>query len=135
MILFWFFLDLFFRVRFVFLEKYIFIECEGYSLIVGKIFFIVICCFIFFQVLMCVFCVFKIWKILENFSEIKCLVFVMYIFLLLFIVYYLVEFLIDGWYVIVVDCVIILLIVYGFFCCIFLFKLYIMFFRLEFNNL
>lgn len=59
----------------------------------------------------------------------------MYIFLLSFIVYHPVEFSIDGWYVTVVDCVTTLSSAYGFLCCIFLPKLYIMLFRPELNNL
>ena len=116
-------------------EKHIFIECKGYSSIVGKSVFILTCCYIFSQALMCAFWSFKIRKIPENFSETKRLTFAMYIFLLSFIVYHPVEFSIDGWYVTVVDCVTTLLCAYGFLCCIFLPKLYIIFFRPELNNL
>lgn len=135
MILPWLLLDPPSRARFVFPEKHIFIECKGYSSIVGKTLFIVTCCSIFSQALMCAFCAFKIRKIPENFSETKRLAFAMYIFLLSFIVYHPVEFSIDGWYVTVVDCVTTLLTAYGLLCCIFLPKLYIMLFRPELNNL
>ena len=40
----------------------------------------------------------------------------------------------DGWYVTVVDCVTTLLTSYGFLCCIFLPKLYIIILRPELNN-
>ena len=134
MILPWLLLDPPTRERFVYPEKHIFIECKGYSSIVGKSLFILTCCYIFSQALMCAFCSFKIRKIPENFSETKRLAFAMYIFLLSFIVYHPVEFSIDGWYVTVVDCVTTLLCAYGFLCCIFLPKLYIMLFRPELNN-
>ncbi|KAJ7382200.1 hypothetical protein OS493_036532 [Desmophyllum pertusum] len=49
--------------------------------------------------------------------------------------YHPVEFSMDGWYVTVVDCVTTLLTAYGFLCCIFFPKIYIVFFRPELNNL
>lgn len=131
----WFLLDPPSRARFVYPEKHIFIECKGYNSIVGKSLFMLTCCYILSQALVCAFCSFRIRKIPENFSETKRLAFSMYIFLLSFIVYHPVEFSIDGWYVTVVDCVTTLLSAYGFLCCIFLPKLYIMLFRPELNNL
>ena len=135
MILPWLLLDPPSRARFVYPEKHILIECKGYSSVVGKSLFIATCCYIFCQSLVCAFCSFKIRKIPENFSETKRLAFAMYIFLLSFIVYHPVELSIDGWYVTVVDCVTTLLSAYGFLCCLFLPKLYIMLFRPELNNL
>lgn len=131
----WFLLDPPSRARFVYPEKHIFIECKGYNSIVGKSLFMLTCCYILPQALVCAFCSFRIRKIPENFSETKRLAFSMYIFLLSFIVYHPVEFSIDGWYVTVVNCVTTLLSAYGFLCCIFLPKLYIMLFRPELNNL
>ena len=135
MILPWLVLDPPSRARFVFPEKHIFIECKGYNSIVGKSLFVLTFSYILIQASMCAFCSFKIRKIPENFSETKRLAFSMYIFLLSFIVYHPVEFSLDGWYVTVVDCVTTLLSAYGFLCCIFLPKLYIMLFRPELNNL
>lgn len=131
----WFLLDPPSRARFGYPEKHIFIECKGYNSIVGKSLFMLTCCYILPQALVCAFCSFRIRKIPENFSETKRLAFSMYIFLLSFIVYHPVEFSIDGRYVTVVDCVTTLLSAYGFLCCIFLPKLYIMLFRPELNNL
>ena len=79
-------------------------------------------------------CAFKIRKIPENFSEAKRIAFSMYIFLFSLLCYHPVELSLDGWYVTVVDCVTTLLSAYGFLCCLFLPKMYILFFRQEMND-
>ena len=135
MILPWLLLDPPSRARFVYPERHIFIEWKGYSTVVGKSLFIVTCCYISSLALMCAFCSFKFRRLPENFSETKRLAFAMYIFVMPFIIYNPVEFSIDGCYVTVLDCVTTLLSAYGFLCCIFLPKLYIMLIGPEFNNL
>ena len=59
----------------------------------------------------------------------------MYIFFISLLAYHPVEFSMDGWYVSVLDCVTTLLSAYGFLCCIFLPKMYIIIFRPELNTL
>ena len=116
-------------------EEYIFVECQGYSMLVGKSLFLVTCCFVFFQMWLCAFCSFKVRNIPENFSEAKRIAFSMYIFFVSLFAYHPVEFSMDGWYVTVVDSVTTLLSAYGFLCCIFLPKIYIILFRPELNTL
>ena len=116
-------------------EHYIFIECKAYKFVAGKSLFLLTLGFIFLQTLLCAFCAFKIRKIPENLGETKRIAFSMYIFLLSMIAYHPVEFSIDGWYVTVVDCVTTLLSAYGFLCCIFLPKIYVIIFRPELNDI
>ncbi|KAJ7349527.1 hypothetical protein OS493_038772 [Desmophyllum pertusum] len=115
-------------------DNYIFIECHAYNTVVGKSLFLVTCSYILLQTCFCAFCSFKIRNIPENFSEAKRIAFSMYIFLFSVLAYHPVEFSMDGWYVTVVDCVITLLTVYGFLCCIFFPKIYIVLFKPELNN-
>ena len=60
----------------------------------------------------------------------------MYLFLISLLAYHLVKLsLRDGWYVTAVDCVTTLLSAYGFICCVFLPKIYIILYRPELNTL
>ena len=86
------------------------------------------------QMLLCVFSSFKIRNIPENLGEAKRIAFSMYIFMFSLLVYHPIEFSVDGWYVTVVDCVTTVLTSYGFLCCIFLPKVYIIILRPELNN-
>ena len=115
-------------------KRYTFNECKAYSSSVGKSLFLATCFYIFFQMLLSTFCAFKIRKIPENFSEAKRIAFSMYIFLFSLLCYHPVELSLNGWYVTVVDCVTTLLSAYGFLCCLFLPKMYILFFRQEMND-
>ena len=115
-------------------KRYTFNECKVYSSSVGKSLFLVTCFYIFFQMLLSSFCAFKIRNIPENFSEAKRIAFSTYIFLFSLLCYHPVELCLDGWYVTVVDCVATLLSAYGFLCCLFLPKMYILFFRQEMND-
>ena len=115
-------------------KRYTFNECKAYSSSVGKSLFLVTCFYIFFQMLLSSFCAFKIRNIPENFSEAKRIAFSTYIFLFSLLCYHPVELCLDGWYVTVVDCVATLLSAYGFLCCLFLPKMYILFFRQEMND-
>ena len=58
----------------------------------------------------------------------------MYMFLISLLAYYPVKFSMEGWYVTVVDCVTTLLSAYGFLVCIFLPKMYIIFYKPELNT-
>ncbi|KAJ7328133.1 hypothetical protein OS493_025537 [Desmophyllum pertusum] len=131
----WLFLDPPTNKEYILSDHYIFIECRAYNLVVGQILFLVTCSYILLQTGFCAFCSFKIRNIPENFSEAKRIAFTMYIFLFSVLAYHPVEFSMDGWYVTVVDCVTTLLTAYGFLCCIFLPKIYIVLFRSELNNL
>ena len=115
-------------------KRYTFNECKAYSSSVGKSLFLVTCFYIFFQMLLSSFCAFKIRNVPENFSEAKRIAFSTYIFLFSLLCYHPVELCLDGWYVTVVDCVATLLSAYGFLCCLFLPKMYILFFRQEMND-
>ena len=115
--------------------QYMFIECKAYRAAVGQSFFLVTCSYILIQILFAAFCSFKIRNVPENFSEAKRIAFSMYIFSFSMLAYFPVEFSVNGWYVTVVDCVTTLLSAYGFFCCILLPKIYIIWFRPELNNL
>ena len=115
-------------------KRYTFNECKAYSNSVGKSLFLVTCFYIFFQMLLSSFCAFKIRNVPENFSEAKRIAFSTYIFLFSLLCYHPVELCLDGWYVTVVDCVATLLSAYGFLCCLFLPKMYILFFRQEMND-
>ena len=115
-------------------KRYTFNECKAYSSSVGKSLFLVTCFYIFFQMFLSSFCAFKIRNIPENFSEAKRIAFSTYIFLFSLLCYHPVELCLDGWYVTVVDCVATLLSAYGFLCCLFLPKMYILFFRQEMND-
>ena len=115
-------------------KRYTFNECKAYSSSVGKSLFLVTCFYIFFQMLLSSFCAFKIRNVPENFSEAKRIAFSTYIFLFSLLCYHPVELSLDGWYVTVVDCVTTLLSAYGFLCCLFLPKMYILFFRQGMND-
>ena len=115
-------------------KRYTFNECKAYSSSVGKSLFLVTCFYIFFQMLLSSFCAFKIRNIPENFSEAKRIAFSTYIFFFSLLCYHPVELCLDGWYVTVVDCVATLLSAYGSLCCLFLPKMYILFFRQEMND-
>ena len=130
----WLLLDPPFNMRHIYPKRHTFNECKAYSSSVGKSLFLATCFYIFFQMLLSSFCAFKIRKIPENFSEAKRIAFSMYIFLFSLLCYHPVELCLDGWYVTVVGCVTNLLSVYGFLCCLFLPKMYIMFFRQEIND-
>ena len=130
----WLLLDPPFNMQHTYPKRYTFDECKAYSGTVGKSLFLATCFYIFFQMLLSSFCAFKIRKVPENFSEAKRIAFSMYIFLFSLLCYHPVELSLDGWYVTVVDCVTTLLSAYGFLCCLFLPKMYILFFRQEMND-
>ena len=130
----WLLLDPPFNFQHIYPKRYTFNECKAYSSSVGKSLFLATCFYIFFQMLVSSVCAFKIRKIPENFSEAKRIAFSMYIFLFSLLCYHPVELSLDGWYVTVVDCVTTLLSAYGFLCCLFLPKMYILFFRQEMND-
>ena len=130
----WLLLNPPFNKQHIYPKRYTFNECKAYSSSVGKSLFLATCFYIFFQMLLSTFCAFKIRKIPENFSEAKRIAFSMYIFLFSLLCYHPVELSLDGWYVTVVDCVTTLLSAYGFLCCLFLPKMYILFFRQEMND-
>ena len=131
----WLFLDPPIIKQHILREHYIFVECRAYNSVVGKILFLLTCSYLLFQTLFSAFCSFKIRNIPENFSEAKRIAFSMYIFLFSVLAYHPVEFSMDGWYVTVVDCVTTLLSAYGFICCVFLPKIYIILFKPELNTL
>ena len=130
----WLLLDPPFNMQHIYPKRYTFNECKAYSSSLGKSLFLVTCFYIFFQMLLSTFCAFKIRNIPENFSEAKRIAFSMYIFLFSLLCYHPVELSLDGWYVTVVDCVTTLLSAYGFLCCLFLPKMYILFFRQGMND-
>ncbi|XP_058948044.2 metabotropic glutamate receptor 4-like [Pocillopora verrucosa] len=130
----WLLLDPPFNMQHIYPKRYTFNECKAYSSSLGKSLFLVTCFYIFFQMLLSTFCAFKIRNIPENFNEAKQIAFSMYIFLFSLLCYHPVELSLDGWYVTVVDCVTTLLSAYGFLCCLFLPKMYILFFRQEMND-
>ena len=130
----WLLLNPPFNKQHIYPKRYTFNECKAYSSSVGKSLFLATCFYIFFQMLLSTFCAFKIRKIPENFSEAKRIAFSMYIFLFSLLCYHPVELSLNGWYVTVVDCVTTLLSAYGFLCCLFLPKMYILFFRQEMND-
>ena len=130
----WLLLDPPFNFQHIYPKRYTFNECKAYSSSVGKSLFLATCFYIFFQMLVSSVCAFKIRKIPENFSEAKRIAFSMYIFFFSLLCYHPVELSLDGWYVTVVDCVTTLLSAYGFLCCLFLPKMYILFFRQEMND-
>ena len=130
----WLLLDPPFNMRHIYPKRHTLNECKAYSSSVGKSLFLTTCLYIFFQMLLSSFCAFKIRKIPENFSEAKRIAFSMYIFFFSLLCYHPVELSLDGWYVTVVDCVTTLLSAYGFLCCLFLPKMYILFFRQEIND-
>ena len=130
----WILLDPPSKKEHIYPKRYTFNECKAYSSSVGKSLFLVTCFYIFFQMLLSSFCAFKIRNIPENFSEAKRIAFSTYIFLFSLLCYHPVELCLDGWYVTVVDCVATLLSAYGFLCCLFLPKMYILFFRQEMND-
>ena len=130
----WLLLDPPFNFQHIYPKRYTFNECKAYSSSVGKSLFLATCFYIFFQMLVSSVCAFKVRKIPENFSEAKRIAFSLYIFLFSLLCYHPVELSLDGWYVTVVDCVTTLLSAYGFLCCLFLPKMYILFFRQEMND-
>ena len=130
----WMLLDPPFKKEYIHPKLYIFKECKAYSGSLGKSLFLATCFYIFFQMLLSSFCAFKIRNVPENFSEAKRIAFSTYIFLFSLLCYHPVELSLDGWYVTVVDCITTLLSAYGFLCCLFLPKMYILFFRQEMND-
>ena len=130
----WMLLDPPFKKEYIHPKLYIFNECKAYSGSLGKSLFLATCFYIFFQMLLSSFCAFKIRNVPENFSEARRIAFSTYIFLFSLLCYHPVELSLDGWYVTVVDCVTTLLSAYGFLCCLFLPKMFILFFRQEMND-
>lgn len=130
----WFLLDPPVITQHIYPEQYSFIECKAYNLSSGKTLFMLTTTFIFVQMLLSAFCSFKVRNIPENFSEAKRIAFSLYILLFSILAYYPIEFSTHGWYVTVVDCVTSLLSAYGFLCCVFLPKMYILIFRPELNT-
>ena len=123
-----------FTVEQIYPEQYTLIHCNEYSTVAGKSLFSLTCSYILIKMLLCAVCSFKVRNVPENFSEAKRIAFSMYMFLISLLAYYPVKFSIEGWYVTVVDCVTTLLSAYGFLCCIFLPKLYIILYRPELNT-
>ena len=130
----WMLLDPPFKKEYIYPKLYTFNKCKAYSGSLGKSLFLATCFYIFFQMLLSSFCAFKIRNVPENFSEAKRIAFSTYIFLFSLLCYHPVELSLDGWYVTVVDCVTTLLSAYGFLCCLFLPKMYILFFKQEIND-
>ncbi|XP_078383077.1 extracellular calcium-sensing receptor-like [Oculina patagonica] len=130
----WLLVDPPFMVKHIYPERYTFIKCKAYNVLVGKTMFLLICSYIFFQLLISAFCFFKVRNIPENFSEAKRMAFSMYIFFVSLLAYHTVEFSMDEKYVTVVDCVTTLLSAYGFVCCVFLPKIYIILCRPDLNT-
>lgn len=130
----WFLLDPPVITQHIYPEQSTFIECKAYNLSSGKTLFMLTTTFIFVQMLLSAFCSFKVRNIPENFSEAKRIAFSLYILLFSILAYYPIEFSTHGWYVTVVDCVTSLLSAYGFLCCVFLPKMYILIFRPELNT-
>lgn len=130
----WFLLDPPVITQHIYPEQSTFIECKAYNLSSGKTLFMLTTTFIFIQMLLSAFCSFKVRNIPENFSEAKRIAFSLYILLFSILAYYPIEFSTHGWYVTVVDCVTSLLSAYGFLCCVFLPKMYILLFRPELNT-
>ena len=131
----WMVLDPPIYIQHIYPELYTLNGCKAYSVLVGKSLFLLTCSYVFAQMLLTAFCFFKVRNIPENFSEAKRVAFSLYIFLFSLLCYHPVELSIDGWYETVVDCITTLLSAYGFLCCIFLPKIYILLFRPELNNL
>ena len=131
----WLLLDPPYKMNHIYPKRYTFTDCKAYSRLVGKSLFLATGLCVFFQMLLSSFCAFKVRKVPENFSEAKGIAFSTYIFFLSLLCYLPVEVFIDGWYVTVVDCVTTLLSAYGFLCCIFLPKIYILLFKSGVNDL
>ena len=121
-------------VEYIYPEHYAFIQCKAYSMSFGKSLYFLNCSYIFLQILLSAFCSFKIRNVPENFGEAKRIAFSMYIFFISLLTYHPVEFSMSAMYVTVVDCVTTLLSAYGFLCCIFLPKIYIILYRPELNT-
>ncbi|XP_078356952.1 extracellular calcium-sensing receptor-like [Oculina patagonica] len=130
----WLLLDPPVIMEYIYPERYTFIKCKAYNASVGKTMFLTTCSYIFFQLLISAYCFFKVRNIPENFSEAKRMAFSMYIFFISLLAYHTVEFSMDEKYVTVVDCVTTLLSAYGFVCCVFLPKIYIILLRPELNT-
>ena len=130
----WFLLDPPVKTQHTYPEQYTFVECKAYKLSAGKTLFMLTSTFIFVQMLLSAFFSFKVRNIPENFSEAKRIAFALYILLFSMLAYYPIEFSMHGWYVTVVDCVTSLLSAYGFLCCVFLPKMFILIFRPELNT-
>lgn len=130
----WFLLDPPVMTQHTYPEQYTFVECKAYNISAGKTLFMLTSTFIFVQMLLSAFFSFKVRNIPENFSEAKRIAFSLYILLFSMLAYYPIEFSMHGWYVTVVDCVTSLLSAYGFLCCVFLPKIFILIFRSELNT-
>ena len=130
----WFLLDPPVMIQHTYPEQYTFVECKAYNISAGKTLFMLTSTFIFVQMLLSAFFSFKVRNIPENFSEAKRIAFSLYILLFSMLAYHPIEFSMHGWYVTVVDCVTSLLSAYGFLCCVFLPKMFILIFRPELNT-
>ena len=121
-------------VEYIYPEHYAFIKCKAYNMSLGKSLFFLNCSHISLQILLSAFCSLKIKNVPEIFGEAKRIAFSMYIFVISLLTYHPVEFSMSARYVTVVDCVTTLLSAYGFLCCIFLPKIYIILYRPELNS-
>ena len=121
-------------VEYIYPEHYAFIKCKAYNMSLGKSLFFLNCSYISLQILLAAFCSLKIKNVPEIFGEAKRIAFSMYIFVISLLTYHPVEFSMSARYVTVVDCVTTLLSAYGFLCCIFLPKIYIILYRPELNS-
>ena len=130
----WLLLDPPFIVEHIRQEHYTFMHCTAYSMLVGKSLFSLTCSYLLIKMSFCAFCSFKVRNVPENFSEAKRIAFSMYMFFICLLTYFPVGFAMEGWYVTVVDCVTTLLSAYGFICCVFLPKIYIILYRPELNT-
>lgn len=130
LIVLWMIFDFFRSEKFICFDEYIFLVCKFFCLDIGYLLFFVVCLYVLIVVFFCMYYVFKVRDILENFNEIKYIGFFMYIFFLLLLVYYLVVFNFESWYVILVVCFIMLVILFGLLSCMFGLKVYILMFYL-----
>lgn len=125
LIVLWMMFDFLRCEKFICLDEYIFFVCKFFCFNIGFLFFFVVCFYILIVVFFCIYYVFKVRDIFENFNEIKYIGFFMYIFLFLLIVYYFVVFNFESWYVILVVCLMMLVILFGLLICMYGFKMYI----------
>ena len=97
---------------------------QSYSSNTGLALVITICCYVLFILLLCTHYSYKGRRLPDNFNEAKYIGFSMYILLLSALLYFPVEFALEGWYVNIVACISILVTSFGLLGCMFGPKLY-----------
>lgn len=107
---------------------------QPYSSNTGLALVITICCYVLFISLLCTHYSYKGRRLPDNFNEAKYIGFSMYILLLSALLYFPVEFALEGWYVNIVACISILVTSFGFLGCMFGPKLYIILCQPEQNT-